>query len=103
MTLLVFWNPGCGFCAQTVDRLGEIDAARRGDGLLVISTGTPVANRRLASVLLEDAFATGTALGVTGTPSAVLVDERRAPISPVAVGANAVFASAEALDPALSA
>jgi hypothetical protein len=86
------------------DQLREIDAARPGDGLLVISTGTPVENRRLgllAPVLLEDGFTTGTALGATGTPSAVLVDERGAPISPVAVGADAVIALAAAPDPAL--
>ena len=95
--MLVFWNPGCGFCAQMVDQLREIDASGPDGGLLLISTGSPQTNRELrlhATILLEDGFATGNAVGVAGTPSAVLVNEHGAPQSAVAVGADAVVALA---------
>ena len=41
---------------------------------------------------LDDGFAAGSAFGATGTPSAVLVDERGRIASPVAVGAPEVLA-----------
>ncbi len=105
-TLLVFWNPGCGFCAQMIDRLRELDAARGDGGLLLVSTGSPQANRELglrATVLLEDGFTTGNALGAGGTPSAVLVDQHGAPVSPVAVGADAVVSLAAGAGAAIAA
>jgi thiol-disulfide isomerase/thioredoxin len=95
-TLVVFWNPECGFCEQMLSELREIDAAHSGR-LVVISTGSLEDNRAIglrAPVLLEDGFVTGDRLGVAGTPSALLVDPRGRLVSEVAVGSDAVIALA---------
>jgi peroxiredoxin len=93
--MLVFWNPDCGFCDRMLDSLRELDA--RESGLVIISTGSPAANRALgvqAPILLDDGFAAGNAFGAAGTPSAVLIDSDRRVASAVAVGADAIVALA---------
>ncbi len=59
--LLLFWNPGCGFCQQVRDDVAEREAALRDAGvdLLIVSAGGVEENRALgftSPVLLEDAF-----------------------------------------------
>jgi hypothetical protein len=46
-TLLLFWNPGCGFCQQMLGDLQKWDTKRSLDApeLLVISTGAVAENR----------------------------------------------------------
>jgi peroxiredoxin len=46
-TLVLFWNPGCGFCQQMLADLKAWENARPkdGPGLLVVSTGTVEENR----------------------------------------------------------
>jgi len=95
--LLLFWNPGCGFCARMLDDLKAWEADPPDDALqlLVISTGTPEANRQLglrAQVLLDQGFTTGRAFGASGTPSAVLIEVDGTIASEVAVGAPGVLA-----------
>ena len=93
--LLVFWNPDCGFCERMLHSLRELDT--RVPGLVVISTGTPAANREMglqAPVLLDDEFVAGNAFGATGTPSAVRLGAEHQIASAVAVGADAVLALA---------
>jgi peroxiredoxin len=93
--LLVFWNPDCGFCERMLESLRELDAGE--PGLVLISTGSPAANRELglrAPILLDDGFAAGNAFGAMGTPSAVRVDSERRVASAVAVGAEALLALA---------
>lgn len=99
--LLLFWNPGCGFCQRMLDDLKAWEAKppKGAPRLVVVSTGTAEANRVMelrAPVLLDQGFATGSAFGATGTPSAVLIDERGKVASPVAVGAPAVLTLAGA-------
>jgi hypothetical protein len=63
--------------------------------LLVVSTGTPEANRALglrAPVLLDHTFAAGTAFGASGTPMAVLLDAELTVASELAAGSEAVMA-----------
>ncbi|MDQ3514290.1 MAG: TlpA family protein disulfide reductase, partial [Chloroflexota bacterium] len=108
-TLLLFWNPGCGFCSRMLDHLKawEANAPAGAPRLLVVSTGTVEANREMgltSTVVLDQGFATGNAFGVSGTPSAVLIDaEGRIAFDP-AVGAPAVLALAnrEAVGPRAS-
>lgn len=95
--LLLFWNPGCGFCARMLDDLKAWEADPPDDALqlLVISTGTPEANRQLglrAQVLLDQGFTTGRAFGASGTPSAVLIEVDGTIASEVVVGAPGVLA-----------
>ena len=79
-TLVLFWNPGCGFCEQMLPDLKEWEA-NRSEGAperLVISAGALEANKETglsSKVVLDQEFAAGRAFGASGTPSAVHVDE----------------------------
>jgi len=95
-TLVLFWNPGCGFCQQMLPDLKEWEATSPEDApkLLVVSVGTEEANKEMgltSPVLLDQQFATGRAFGASGTPSAVLVDAEGKVASEVAVGAPGVL------------
>jgi methylamine dehydrogenase accessory protein MauD len=95
-TLLLFWDPGCGFCQQMIADVKALEARLKDNGprLVLVSTGTVEVNRASgfrSPVLLDQSFAAGRALGVMGTPSAVLVDREGKVASGVAVGAPAVL------------
>jgi thiol-disulfide isomerase/thioredoxin len=95
-TLLLFWNPSCGFCQRMLGDLREWSAARAPDAphMVLISTGTAEANRAMEldlPILLDSGFNTGFAFGARGTPSAILVDGTGKIASPVVVGAPAVL------------
>jgi len=95
-TLVLFWNPGCGFCQQMLPDLKqwESEAPESAPRIVVVSAGSEEANREMgltAPVLLDQQFATGRAFGASGTPSAVLVDTEGKVASEVAVGAPAVM------------
>jgi peroxiredoxin len=95
-TVLVFWNPGCGFCRRMADDL-KAREANPPDGapqIVLVSTGTVDANRDLglsSTTLLDDGFNTGRAFGASGTPSAVLIDKNGKIASEIGVGAPAVL------------
>jgi peroxiredoxin len=98
-TLLLFWNPSCGFCRQMLPdiKAWEMDREFGTPDLLVVSTGSVGDNEALgfrATVVLDQDFGTGQRFGVQGTPSAVLVDAEGRIASNVAVGAEAVLALA---------
>ena len=100
-TLVLFWNPGCGFCQQMLPDLKEWESKATEDApkLVVVSAGTEEANKEMglaSPVLLDQQFATGRAFGASGTPSAVLVDAEGKVASEVAVGAPAVWELARA-------
>jgi thiol-disulfide isomerase/thioredoxin/uncharacterized membrane protein YphA (DoxX/SURF4 family) len=95
-TAVLFWNPGCGFCQRMLPDLRRLDETPPGEapGILVVSTGDAQQNREMglrSPVLLDDSWATGSAFGASGTPSAVLVDEQGRVASGIAVGAPAVL------------
>ncbi len=100
-TLVLFWNPGCGFCQQMLDDLKELESnpPEGAPKLLVVSTGTQEANEDMklrSPVVLDQNFSAGSAFGANGTPSAVLVDSEGKVASEVAVGAPAVLGMAGA-------
>jgi thiol-disulfide isomerase/thioredoxin len=100
-TLVLFWNPGCGFCQQMLPDLKKWEAnpPEGAPKLLVVSAGTEEANEAMelnSPVVLDQQFNTGRAFGAGGTPSAVLVDEEGKIASEVAVGAPAVLVLAKA-------
>jgi peroxiredoxin/uncharacterized membrane protein YphA (DoxX/SURF4 family) len=100
-TLVLFWNPGCGFCQQMLPDLKEWEQnpPEAAPKLLVVSTGTKAANREMglsSTVVLDQQFAVGQSFGASGTPSAVLLDEEGNVASELAVGAQAVLALAGA-------
>ena len=95
-TLVLFWNPGCGFCQQMLDDIKEWERHRPAGApaLLVISTDSPEANAHQgfrSPVLLDPQFETAGLFGVSGTPSAVLLDDTGRIASDIAVGTEAVF------------
>lgn len=95
-TLLLFWNPNCGFCQRMLPdlRAWEETAPPGSPRLLVVSTGPAEANRSQglrSTIVLDDGFATGRTFGARGTPSAVLVDGAGVIVSDVAVGVEAVL------------
>jgi peroxiredoxin/uncharacterized membrane protein YphA (DoxX/SURF4 family) len=100
-TLVLFWNPSCGFCAKMLPDLKRWEKNRSTEApqLLVVSSGTVDANRAMglrAPVVLDQTFALGLAFHAQGTPAAVLVDGGGNIASGVASGASAVFALANA-------
>jgi peroxiredoxin len=95
-TLVLFWNPGCGFCQRMLSDLREWEEnpPEEAPKLLVVSAGTEEANREQglsSTVVLDQNFAVGGAFGASGTPSAVLVDAQGKVASDIAVGSPAVL------------
>jgi peroxiredoxin len=102
-TLLVFFNPGCAYCAQMAPDLAALPTDGR-DGTpipLVITAGDRQAIRQLvkahkiaARVLLQRSNEVAERYKAAGTPTGYLVDEEGRIASEVAVGAQALLALA---------
>ena len=102
-TLVLFWNPKCGYCQRMLSDLKTWEAkdAAGKPGLWVISTGTAEANREMglrSPIALDPDFGIARRFGASGTPSAVLVDSEGKVASGVAVGSQAVLGLAEPLE-----
>jgi peroxiredoxin len=100
-TLILFWNPSCGFCQQMREdvRALEVNPPKDAPELLIISAGSPEDNRKQnfrSRVLLDPYFAASQVFNSGGTPSAVLLDERGIVASDVAAGAPEVLELAAA-------
>jgi len=95
-TLVLFWNPGCGFCQQMLPEMKESEQSllEGSPKLLFVSAGTEEANRQMglaSTVVLDQQFSVGRAFGASGTPCAVLVDGEGKVASEVAVGSPGVL------------
>jgi peroxiredoxin len=100
--LVLFWNPGCGFCQQMLPGLKawEVDPPSDAPKLLVVSTGAAEDNRAMnlrSPVVLDDSFQAGAAFGASGTPMGVLIDAAGRIASELAAGPQAVLALARAV------
>jgi peroxiredoxin len=96
-TLVLFWNPGCGFCQRMLPDLKawEENRSNGAPDLLLISTGTVESNQNAglrSPVLLDAELAVARQFRGGGTPSAVLVDAEGKIASELAVGAPGVLA-----------
>ena len=97
--LLLFWNPGCGFCRSMRPELHPLEkrADGRGPKLVVVSSGD-VASIRAEGfgcpVLVDEGFSVGGLFGARGTPMALLVGADGRVASELAAGAEAVLALA---------
>ncbi len=92
-TLLLFWNPGCGYCKAMADDLQrwETKSGNSATQLVFISSGEAAAVRKeseqFQSLFLYDADSDILPLfGAHGTPSAVLLDADGYIASSLAVG-----------------
>jgi len=95
-TAVLFWNPGCGFCARMLPELKawEENPPAGAPKLLVVSTGEAEQNAEMglkSAVVLDSGFTVGRAFGASGTPSAVLVNAGGEIASGLAVGAPGVL------------
>ena len=98
-TLVLFWNPDCGFCRQLLPELKAWEHARPDESprLLVVSRGDAEVNRVMglrSPVVLDGDGSAMRAFGVSGTPMGVLVDTSGRIASSVAAGAQQVMALA---------
>jgi hypothetical protein len=98
-TLVLFWNPDCGFCSSMRDELltWERHTPLGAPRLLVVSSGDEASTRAegfSSIVVLDPDFSAGAVFGASGTPMAVLLDHEGRIASPLAAGAEAVFALA---------
>ena len=98
-TLLLFWNPGCGFCRSMHEGLRAWEESTNGVAprLVVISSGDAESTRAeefQSLVLMDESWETAGAFRAGGTPMAVLIDAEGKIASHVAAGADAVLALA---------
>ena len=103
-TALLFWNPGCGFCARMLDDVKRLEASPVAGAprIVLISTGDAERNRAMgvqSTILLDNGFTTGRLFGATGTPSAVVIGKDGKVASAVVVGAPAVLSLASSAMP----
>ena len=94
-TVLLFWNPGCGFCKRILSDVKAWDARPLTDRppLVVVSSGTADDNRALgltSPIVLDADFTIGRRLDIRGTPSAVLLGGGGAPTGEPVTGAPRV-------------
>ena len=78
-TMLLFWNPGCGFCQQMLQdlRTWEVQKPAGTPEILIVSTGAAQENRVMglrSPMVLDSSMSVGQQLGAMGTPMAVLID-----------------------------
>jgi hypothetical protein len=93
--LVLFWNPGCGFCQQMLEGVKRWEgfAGRKQPQLVVVASGPEAdirANGFDSTVILDQDGSVMRVLGAGGTPSAILVDDGRV-ASGLAVGAPDVW------------
>ena len=96
-TLVAFWSMDCGYCVNMMDDLRDWDKQKGMDepNLVVFSTGKVEAHQNLnleSPVLLDENHQISKELGMSGTPSAILVNEDGKIISEIAVGAPQIWA-----------
>jgi thiol-disulfide isomerase/thioredoxin/uncharacterized membrane protein YphA (DoxX/SURF4 family) len=100
-TLVVFWNPGCGFCRRMHEdlRAYEHAAPAGAPAVLVVSAGgvDEVRAEGFRRVLLDPDFGAAGAFGATGTPMGLLIGVDGRVASRLAAGADAVLALARPL------
>jgi peroxiredoxin len=102
--LLVFFNPGCGFCTQMLPQLAALppDGGKGRPAPVIVTTGDARENRKqfrkfhvACPVLLQKAMEVASLYQAHGTPTGYLVDEKGRIGSPLAIGAEALLSLAD--------
>jgi thiol-disulfide isomerase/thioredoxin len=96
-SLLVFWNPGCGYCSSMRDDLlaWERNPPAGAPRLFIVTSGDEAATRAegfASTVVLDTGFGVGGVFGAHGTPMGILLDSKGRVASKVTAGADALFA-----------
>jgi peroxiredoxin/uncharacterized membrane protein YphA (DoxX/SURF4 family) len=96
-TLVTFWSMTCPHCVNMMEDLKSWEKEKGADApdLLVFSDGEPQAHKDLelaSPILLDENYKMADKFGMSGTPSAVLVDENGKIVSETAVGAGNIWA-----------
>ena len=96
-TVVLFWNPGCGFCRAMHDdlRVWEAQPPDGAPGLLVVSSGTAEDVRAegfTSPVVLDPDWTISASFGAGGTPMALLVGGDGRVASPLVAGAEDTLA-----------
>lgn len=95
-TLITYWSQGCGWCQRMLDDLRDWDKTKGQDApnLLLVSSGDAERHKDMglqSTILLDNEGSISKSLGMSGTPSAVLINENGKIISEVAVGADNIW------------
>lgn len=95
-TVVMFWNPGCGYCRSLHGdvRAWEDERPEGAPALVVVSAGDAGETREegfAAPVLLDGSWEAAGAFGADGTPMAVLVDRAGRIATPLITGAEAIL------------
>jgi protein-disulfide isomerase len=97
-TLLLFFDPTCGWCQRMLPELRAWESERPAEApnMLVLSTGSAASNTALAlrSTVVADDIGVARSFGATGTPSGILIDAQGRVASGLAVGAEAILSLA---------
>lgn len=95
-TVMIFFDPECGYCQQLAPRLGQLPPGA--PKMIVMSRGDRDAQRRLArehrwgaEVLLEPGWEIATAYRTNATPTAYLIDAEGRIASGLATGVDGVL------------
>lgn len=96
-TLVAFWSMTCPHCTNMMEELKnwEKEKGAAAPGLIVFSDGETEAHKDLeldSPILLDKNYKTAEKFGMSGTPSAVLVDENGKIVSETAIGASNIWA-----------
>ena len=95
-TVILFWNPGCGYCQSMLPALlaWEQDKDYSAPRLVVVSSGDAedtIDDGFRSTVILDPEFEVGQAFEAGGTPMAVVVDAEGKIASSIIAGGDAIL------------
>jgi thiol-disulfide isomerase/thioredoxin/uncharacterized membrane protein YphA (DoxX/SURF4 family) len=95
-TLIAFWSLTCGYCQQMLKDLQDWEQTKGAEepNLLLLSEGKPEPHHELnlrSPIILDNEREISAELGMSGTPSAVLINEHGKIVSETAVGAEKIW------------
>lgn len=99
-TLLLFWSPGCPHCRELIPEIKAFEQTPHRPRMVIVSRGPGAINQEIgfaSPMVLDDDHSIARAFGATGTPAAVLLDNRRVVATPVARGVTGVRTALQGL------
>ncbi|NNE99735.1 MAG: redoxin domain-containing protein [Pyrinomonadaceae bacterium] len=95
-TLVTYWSTGCPHCVNMLEDLRDWDNSKEADdlNLLVISSGDAENHEDMglkSPIVIDNEHEVGPGFGMSGTPSAVLVNEEGKIVSETAVGSHQIW------------